>query len=433
MNEPGGTMENDLEMEAPLSDASIGAGVVTSGNPAVPAETGTSPFAAMLLLAFDHWQQLTRVAIVTAVIAVISVLLLHNEYESTTRVVPPDNSNSVALAGIAAKMGIGAELAGGALKNTGSIFVPILKSRTVEDRIIDRFDLRRAYHVRYYYDARKRLVKNTALSEDRQTGVITLTVTDRNAQRSADICKAYIEELNRLAVELSSSTAHRERIFLEDRLKSVKLDLDAAATQLSDFSSNNVALDIKEQGKAMIEGAATLGGQLIAAQSELKGLEQIYTDQNPRVMAMHARIAELQRSADKLSGNTADKGYPGIRKLPGLGLRYAELYRQVKTQETVYDLLTQQYELAKLQEAKELPVIRVLDSAEVPERKSFPPRTLLVSASVLLAVFTTMARLYLARKWARVASDNPWKVVSVRINSAVRFSSRRHVRMHERA
>ena len=103
-----------------------------------------------------------------------------------------------------------------------------------------------------------------------------------------------------MAVELSASTAHRERVFLEDRLKTIKADLNAASMQLSDFSSKNVALDIKEQGKAMIEGAATLEGQLIATQSELKGLEQLYTDENPRVMAVRARIAELQRAPTNL-------------------------------------------------------------------------------------------------------------------------------------
>ena len=171
MNERGGTMAKQLEMEAPLSASSAGA---------------SSPFAAMLLLAFDHWQQMTRVAIVTAVIAAALVLLIPKEYESTARLVPPENPNSLMLAGIESKTGVSAgSAAGGMLKNTGSIFVPMLKSRTVQDRLIDRFDLRREYHVRYYFDARKRLARNSAISEDRQTGVITLIVTDRDAERSA--------------------------------------------------------------------------------------------------------------------------------------------------------------------------------------------------------------------------------------------------------
>jgi uncharacterized protein involved in exopolysaccharide biosynthesis len=422
--EPGGDVALDVLESKDGGAGNTDVSLVRSSNPSELVHTASSPFIAMLLLAFDHSQRLIRVAIITAVIAALLVLLIPNEYESTARLVPPDNPTANLLSGIAAKMGIGLETAAGTLKNTGSIFVPILKSRTVQDRVINRFDLRRVYRARYYFDARKRLAKNTALSEDRQTGVITLTVTDHNAERSANLCKAYIDELNRLAVELSASTAHRERIFLEDRLNAVKVELDAAARELSEFSSNNVALDIKEQGKAMMEGAAKLEGELIAAQSELKGLEQLYTDENTRVKAMRARVAQLQRSADELGGNAA-KGYPGMRKLPGLGLRYAELYRRVKMQETVYDLLTQQYELAKLQEAKETPVIRVLDNADVPEKKSFPPRTLLILISVVLAVFATMARLYGAEEWARVGSDNPWKVLSNRINDAFKSSSER--------
>ena len=124
----------------------------------------------------------------------------------------------------------------------------------------------------------------------------------------------------------------------------------------------------------MVEAAATLQGQLIAAESELQGLKQIYTDSNPRVRSLNARVDELKRQLDKLGGKgesmteasdqPGDSLYPSIRKLPLLGVTYADLYRRTMIQEAVLETLTKEYEIAKVQEAKEIPTVKVLDAAE---------------------------------------------------------------------
>jgi len=209
------------------------------------------------------------------------------------------------------------------------------------------------------------------------------SVIDRDPRRAAAIAQAYVEELERLVSELSTSAAHRERVFLEERLKVVKAELDRASTEFSRFASQNAAINIPEQGKAMVEAAAALQGHLIAAESELKGLSEIYTPNNVRVRAVEARVGELRHQLEKPGGN-ADAGhardagdepsaYPSIRELPLLGVTYADLLRQTRIQETVYETLTQQYELAKVEEAKETPSVKVLDSASVPEIKIYPP------------------------------------------------------------
>src|SRR5439155_6453865 len=143
----------------------------------------------------------------------------------------------------------------------------------------------------------------TDISEDRKSGIITIVVTDRDPKRSAAIANAYIEELDLLAGQLSTSAARRERIFIEQRLKSVKDQLDTAAQQFSQYASQNTAVDISAQTKAMVESAAVLQGQLIAAQSGLEGLQQIYTNNNIRVRTLEARIAELKRQLQNMSGN----------------------------------------------------------------------------------------------------------------------------------
>src|SRR3989475_8138569 len=215
-------------------------------------------------------------------------------------------------------------------------------------------------------NARSQLDLSTSISEDRKSGIITISVTDHSPERAAALANAYVDELNSLVSELSTSSAHRERVFLEDRLKVAKRDLDDASNQLAQFSSKNNTLDIQQEGKAMLDAAGTIAGEMIAAQSQLEGLRQIYTDNNARVRSLNARVAELRRQLEKLGGTQANAvggisaspgqtgdpsagkaggglPYPTIRSLPLLGAKYADYYRRAKIQETVYELLTEQY------------------------------------------------------------------------------------------
>ena len=380
---------------------------------------------ARLRLLWDQRRFLSRGACCGLLIATLIAFLIPKRYESTARLMPPDtqSSSSMALmAGLAARTGSGVGTFAGdllGLKSTGALFVGILRSRTVQDRLIERFELRKVYGIRLRENAREKLAENTAISEDRKSGIVTVTVTDRDPRRAAAIAQAYVEELNRLVAELTTSAAHRERVFLEERLKAVKQDLDAAAKEFSEFASKNIAVDIKEQGRAMVEAAATLQGQLIAAQSELEGLKQIYTDNNVRVRAVKARIAELQKQLEKLGGKDAgttatahqsgDSLYPSIRKLPLLGVTYADLYRRTKIPETVFELLTQQYELAKVQEAKETPSVKVLDAADVPEKKSFPPRLLIMFLGTLFSLAFGVVWVLGSARWEETDSEDAAK------------------------
>jgi len=231
--------------------------------------------------------------------------------------------------------------------------------------------------------------------------------------------QAYVEELNRLVAELSTSSARRERIFLEGRLQAVNQDLEGAERDFSQFASKNTAIDVKEQGKAMVEAAALLQGQLIAAQSQYEGLREIYTDNNPRVRTVKARIDELQRQLEKLggkgesattvSGQPGDSMYPSIRKLPLLGVTYADLYRRTKIQEAVLETLTKEYEMAKVQEVKEIPTVKVLDVANIPDKKSFPPRLLVIFLGTFLAFSFGMLFVLGSASWEAIDVQDPGK------------------------
>jgi uncharacterized protein involved in exopolysaccharide biosynthesis len=232
--------------------------------------------------------------------------------------------------------------------------------------------------------------------------------------------------------QLSTSSARRERIFLEERLKTVKGDLDEAATKFSEFASKNTAIDIPAQGKAMVEAAAVLQGQLIAAEAEASGLEKIYTVNNMRVKALQARIGELREQLQKLGGSTSpaevrndNSLYPSIRKLPLLGVTYADLYRRTRIEETVYELLTQQYELAKVQEAKEIPSVKILDSAVVPTVKSSPHRVALTWCGTALAFCGAVAWILMRKRWTEIDPTDPGRLLAEEVAASVVLGTRR--------
>lgn len=393
---------------------------------------------AWLRVLWEGRRFLARLTVWGMVLATILAFLIPKRYESTTRLMPPDSQSGSGMAMIAALAGKGglglSSMAGDLLgmKSSGALFIDILRGRTVEDRIIDRFDLRKVYYNRYWEDARKNLAQNTEISEDRKSGVITITVTDHDPNRAALMAQAYVDELDRLVAEVSTSSARRERIFIEQRLQAVRQDLDKASRQFSEYASQNTTIDITAQAKATVEAAARLEGELIAAQSELEGMEQIYAKTNVRVRSLQARVDELRNQLHKIGGDTPDhpsdknasdkasgQEFPSIRQLPLLGVKWADLYRETKVQEAVYELLTQQYELAKIEEAKEIPTVKILDAANVPERKSGPKRRIIVIFGVLLAFGGGVVWLLGRSAWRQMDPGDPRKQLGHEM--AVRF------------
>jgi len=391
----------------------------------------------ILRLLWERRKWLWRVALWAFALSTLIAFLVPNQYESSIRIMPPDSLSNAGgiLATLAGKgnpelMAMAGSLLG--MKGSAALFVDLFRSRSVQDRVVDRLNLQKVYRVRYKQDARKRLDGDTQVSEDRKSGVISLIVTDRDPQRARDIAQAYLEELNRLVSQVSTSSARRERIFIEQRLTSVKSDLEDAEKQFSAFASKNAALDIKEQTKAMVESASMLQGQLIVAQSELQSLEQIYTSNNIRVRSLRARVEELKRQAQKLQGTDAslvsdaaqpDQMYPPIRKLPLLGVEWADLYRRMKIQETVYELLNQQFELARIQEAKEIPTVNVIDPANLPEKKSWPPRLLIIALLTVVSLAGAVAWIFGSERIQSLEHNDPrWQLM---MRAAESFKRRR--------
>jgi len=375
----------------------------------------------------EHRKRFAKVIGAAFLLITAVAFLIPNEYQSTARLMPPEKQS---LGGLGAMLAAaGEDKAGSAitnlamdslgLKNSGAVYVGVLKSVSVQDDLVDHFDLQKVYHKRYRQDARERLSSQTDIFEDRKSGIITLTVTDRSPERAQLMATEYVRELNEVTAQLDSSAAHRERLFIEGRLKSAKGELADADKALSEFSSKNLTLDVKEQAKAMVESAATLEGELIATESQLSGLQQIYTSNNVRVRSLQARVDMLKHKLSELRGadspdaaaDSNDAGDVGISisKLPVLGVTYYDLYRRAKIEEVVFETLTKQYELARIEEAKELPTIKLIDSPLMPEEKSGPPRTAIIVIGTLFCAAMVVLWVWGRYRWTKLDPEDPRK------------------------
>jgi capsule polysaccharide export protein KpsE/RkpR len=371
----------------------------------------------------------------------IVALLLPVHYEGVVKIVPGESSSSGGMTSLLGKlmgggsssggMGMGLDAAGLlGMKTPGAFYVEVLKSRSLQDRMIDRFDLKHHYwkfsqwYTHDYFTTRKQLKSFTDIEEDKKSGVITVSVTDYKPEMAAQIANAYVEELNKAAADLNTGDAHRERVFLEGRLTEAKQDLDQASLALSQYSSKNTLMDPQTQGRAMVDAAAKVQGEIVATEAELKGLQQIYSDDNTRVRTLKARLGVLQGqmksmqgkgAAASQAGEAASGSFPSMSELPVLGYTYYDLYRQAKIRETVYEFLTQQYELAKVQEAKELPTVRVMDPAVKPERKSAPKRTMIVLLSVFGAWVLTALFVLWRSSWEQLPANDSLRLLGAEV------------------
>jgi uncharacterized protein involved in exopolysaccharide biosynthesis len=388
-------------------------------------------------LLWEHRRTLVRVTALALVLSAVIAFLLPNQYESSTRIMPPEQAtgNAAMLAALTGKGSAAnglASLAGGLLggRNNGELFISLLHSGTIGGHLMERFQLQHVYGNRYAEDTAKKLARKTAISEDPKSGVITIVVEDTDRGRARDMTQAYVDELNALVVKVDTSSARREREFIEQRLQTVGAELQQAQVEMSEFSTKNAAIDIKEQTRAMVDSGARLQGQLIASESELDSLEQVYGSQNVRVRAAEAKVGVLRRELERESDGSglqtsAQSGedaqpYPSLRQLPALAVPWANLYRRVRIQETVYELLSAQYETARIEEAKSIPTVRVIDPPGLPERKSSPHRLTIILASTIVVFVTASLLLLVQSSWLAIHETDGRKVLARQIAATLK-------------
>ena len=406
-------------------------------------------WASRAMLLWSKRRLLARATAISLAVSLAIAFLIPKQYKSTASIMPPDEQGSrammlAALASHAGSLGALGGLAGSLVGGHSStaLFEDLLRSGTVSDHLITRFNLQHVYHKRYRVDAAKRLAHLTKITEDKKSGVITITVEDTNRVRARDLAQAYLDELNKLVARTNTSAAHRERIFLEQRLRSVRVGLEQAELDLSGFSSKSSTVDIKEQTRAMVDAGARLQAQLLVEKAGLDSLRQIYGDGNVRVRQSEARIASLKKELAGLAGTSAlpmdsadstgigsspgtkDSFYPPLRQIPRLAVPYADLYRRVRVEEAMFEFLNQQYEMARIEEAKDIATVSVIDAPGIPEKKAFPPRLLLALFLTFLSFVIASALILARHHWSTIHPDDPRKLLAEEVLSVLRRHSR---------
>ena len=338
------------------------------------------------------------IALFTLAVAVLTaavVLILPSRYTAVTVLMPPQQNSSIstALLGQLSSSGAGlANLAGSSLslKNPNEMFVSLFRSRTVEQAMVDQFDLRHRYHTKKNSDALKALESHTTVDLGAKDGLLRITAWDHDPNEAAALANGYVDQFRRLSEHLAISEASQRRAFFEQQLLEAKSNLASAEEALKQTEQSTGVLQIDSQARSLIESAAIVRAQIGEKEVELQGLRAYETDNNPAVVVAEQQLAALRSQLAGLAGSGQDNGEGLIvpkGKVPEAGLEYLRRLRDVKYYETISELIAKQYEIAKLDEAKQGATIQVVDRAVPPDTRSFPKRTITVILAAIAALF----------------------------------------------
>lgn len=367
----------------------------------------------LLIVLTKRKRMILSVTLGSAIIAGIVSLLIPSRYTATTKILPPQQSQSAAamvmnqLAG--SGMGSFAALAGGSLnlKNPSDIYIGILKSRTIADTLISKFDLQHVYRDKYLTDARKDLADYSDIIAEKE-GLISISVEDKGRQRAAVMANSYVEELRKVTQHLAISEASQRRLFFEQQVKEAKDDLSNAEVALKETEQRTGMIQLDSQAKAVIEAIGKLRAQIAAKEVELQAMRSYATEQNPQYVVAQQQLAGLRGELAKLENTTGGgDGDPIVStsKVPGAALEYVRKYRDVKYYETIFELLAKQYEAAKIDESREAAVIQVVDSATEPDKRSSPKRLLIIGLCAAAALMIACIAALLAEAFSRLQLD----------------------------
>jgi tyrosine-protein kinase Etk/Wzc len=353
-----------------------------------------------------------KIAVYTVVIGVIVSLLLPIRYTAMTSVLPPQQANSTGSALLAQFSGLSsvASLAGGSLglKNPNDLQIAMLKSRTVEDAMVDRFHLMELFGVKYRSDARKRLENIVDIDNGPKDGLIRISVTDRNPQRAAEMANGYVEEFKRLSATLAVTEASQRRLFFEQQLSQAKDNLAHAEEDLKKTGQKTGLVQLDSQTRATIELLANLRGQIAAKEVEISGMRSFATGENPDLQMAEQQLAGLRSQEARMGAASEGSTSAFVPKgnMQESGIEYIRKLRDVKYFETIFDLLARQYEVAKVDEARQGATVQIVDRAIVPDRKSSPKRTLIVLGAAAFGIFLGVFWAFAKEGMTRL-SNNP--------------------------
>jgi tyrosine-protein kinase Etk/Wzc len=331
------------------------------------------------------------ITVIFAILAIIISFNLPKRYTATVTLLPPQQNSSVS-SGLASQLGsLGgmAALAGAGLglKNPNDMYVALFKSRTVEVAMAERFGLMQEYHSKYLYDAAKTFESHAQVVADPKDGLINISVYDSDPRRAAALANGYVEEFRNLSQHLATTEAGQRRLFFEQQLEQAKDNLANAEEALKKTQQATGLLEPEGQARALIDAAASIRAQIAAKEVEIDSMRTYETGENSQMVQAQQELQSLRTQLAKLGGSSegpdVDLMLPKGR-VPEADLEYLRKVRDVKYYETMFDILARQFEMAKLDEAKQGALVQVVDAAVPPDKRSFPRRTLIVIVATLV-------------------------------------------------
>ncbi len=352
---------------------------------------------------------------VCLIVAILS-FLLPSWYRATTTILPPvgealglpsTSSLTGAVSGVASSFSLPF------MASPSDVIAAILKSRTVGEAVVQKENLMKTYKTRSIQEALEELFSHTQIRVTPE-GLISLSFEDKDRIKAAKVANRFVEELDRINRETSTSQAKSARVFIEERLTQTQKELTQAEENLRKFQEENKTILLDDQMKAAIEKAAELKAQMVATEIQLNLLSQNLSPSHPQIKSLRNKIGEIKKQLQILQvGNQKESADSKtvldvpFAEVPSLSLKLARLVREVKIQEQIFELLTQQYEQYKIQETKDTPTIQILDKAVPPERRARPKRTLLVMLSGILSIFASTVFIFGLEYFRRSKQRNP--------------------------
>lgn len=348
-----------------------------------------------LLIVFARCRRFIALFTIGAgLLTAIVVLLIPSQYTAETMILPPAQNSSMSSA-LLSQLGGSSALAsvagaGLGIKNPSDMYISLFRSRTVEDAVVQRFGLMTRYREKRMTDARKAFEDHSTAVLGVKDGLIRVTVRDRDPKLAAEIANAYVDEFRKLSANLAITEASQRRVFFQQQLLEANGNLAAAEEAMKHTEQSTGILQIDSQARSLIESAAALRAQVTAKEVQLQAMRAYATEDNPDVVRARDQLAALQGQLAKLAGNGDDSDASLIvskGKAPQASMEYLRKLRDVKYFETITELIAKQFEIAKLDEARQGAIIQVADVAVPPDKRSFPKRTITIVLIAILGFF----------------------------------------------
>lgn len=366
---------------------------------------------AIVLAKRKKWVLVTPV--VAGIIGAITSMLLPSTYTAVTKILPPQQTQSNAVA-VLGQLGVAGVTGGGglaaALRNPSDIFVALLKGNTISDAVIERFQLKQIWGLRYQEDARRALARATKISATKE-GIIYVDFGDSEPARAAAVANSFVDELQNLTLSLAVTEASQRRLYFERELKKANEKLTEALDAIRQFQESTGVISDTLLGLSA-QTSATLRAQITAKEVQISSMRAFATSSNPELIRAEQELAGLRRQVARIDdedGRRTGSVVVGAAKVPAMGQEYLKKMREARYHETLFELLARQYESAKLDESKNATLIQVFDKADVPERRSSPKRRLIVMVFSLAGLVLGIIVAFVLATLERLAADHSWR------------------------